>query len=127
MRLRDLRGDMQAQPKALAAVANLAPKEGLEQPFHGCRRNGFSGIRDPELEHAALRFCAHVHWLVRGTMGKGIADQIRQKLSDPRAVAIDAFRQFEAGLDHALGRGRPQFVDDLLKDWLQRSGVRGSR
>ena len=76
---------------------------------------------------AAFRFCAHTHRLVRGPMGEGIADQIREQLSDPRAVAVDAFRQFEAGLDHALGRGRPQFVDDLLEDRLQRPGVTAQR
>ena len=118
MRLRDLRGYMQAEPKALAAVANVAPKEGLEQPFHGCRWNGFTGIRDPELELGAVRFRLDTHRLVRGPMGEGIADQIRQQLSDPRAVAVDAFRQFKARLDRALRRGRPQFVDNLLKDRL---------
>jgi hypothetical protein len=63
--LRDLRGDMQAQSQTLAAVAHVAPKERLEQPFHCRRWNGFAGIRDPQGQFADLGFRSHTYGLVR--------------------------------------------------------------
>ena len=80
---------------------------------------GSPAFATQKLEDATFRVGPDAHRLVRRTMREGVADQVRKQLADPRAVAVDGFRHFEAGLNHALGRGRPQFVDDLFEDRLQ--------
>jgi len=111
---------MKAEAKALTAAAHVTPEKRLEQPFHRRGRNGVTGICDQELELAALGCRSHTHRLVRRAMRERVADQVRRQLSDPRAVAAHGIGYSEIRFNHALRRGRPQFVDDLLEDRFQR-------
>jgi hypothetical protein len=67
MRLRDLRGDMQAKTQPLSAVPDVAAEEWLEKPFHCRRRDWIAGVSHPKFER-----CRYLFWLRRAQAGRGI-------------------------------------------------------
>jgi hypothetical protein len=77
---RDLRHDMQPEPEALAAVANVAPEERFEKLFHGRR-----GVDRSEIDP---RYLIRPYLVPDGKVGHDAFAGIRETIREMNKVAI---------------------------------------
>jgi hypothetical protein len=56
-------------------------------------------------------------------VSKGVSEEIRNKLSYPGSVAINWNVNRKFRLYSTAWRRQPQFINDLMQDWLKGAGV----
>ena len=115
----DFRCDVQAKPKALLQPLITSEKR-LEQFVQRFWRDRLPPVGNGNHEFATSRGCLHHDRLILRTMGKCIAQQVREQLPDAHSVAIDRLAQVETRLDSLVGRDRPELGHHLAKNRLQR-------